>query len=834
MGQKLEKPGERSESWEQTGEMNQTEAAKREENRNRDNSNLRPNISGPAAGHTGGLTLTPARTDSQIWRPIRRLGRRDHARNTTGERMGGDREIRRVARAAEESKSDPCPKETRQSPYNKRGSKSKAVTFTGTTAMEEPGNGKESELGQRKLAPDARTGSKTASYRTVNEEDFVVLEEDKALMSAEGENDIMFGNRIQADDLQSFMKRRVEEGPSASSSDNLPQPRTAPQGAGLEKRTRRKSNTPPVIIDSVEAHAKSLPAACCAGGTGQHLAEVTGSRCRLKGASYVGAELTETTGEAEREEYVNERGEGHVSTDGEKQHQSTRHNSVSMKRSRKNTEDMDDEAVQLGLQEESCLEKEDPLLRQSETQGKEDPARQSKFAGTVLKRAKVGTLNSPTRKEDSQAVRSPHPPKLPSFEIQQLQDNQKPVLDQSDLIPFPPLIGDEGCDGKKQIACLKRESELVCFSAVITPPRVIHWLPERETSAATPPGEQMELPALTDSKDASVATEKPKVKGPPPPVPKKPKNPFIKLKTAQLMSGDVQRRGKDHPRSEERVKRRHTFHFNKDSQEITPKTQDMCTLWDERGAYTAPANKRPLSISISPWEDGSFRRVGDQYGNMIDFDYCARMEQLSPDEDLQNLDMLERSVFLERRSRFKSTPPPVANKPPNRSVATERLHSPEVIPDNEGQRPKAAGSRRREISPEFQSEVSNHRSHDHRREAADHGGNRDAGNDCEVASYKPVAVIVKETNQMQRHQTRAKPEAAKTQVRVEEPSPSVNVSQMKNAFDVPKKSKEKPPEVRSSPKKGKDLLYLFVFPHKQNKQMVYQSMQTHTRSVLYY
>ncbi|XP_044029757.1 uncharacterized protein LOC122865421 isoform X1 [Siniperca chuatsi] len=702
--------------------------------------------------------------------------------------------------------------------------------------MEEQGNGKKSELGRSKLGPDTPTRSLTASCDPTNEEDFVVLEKDETWMASDEEKKITFGNGMKTENLQSSIKRRVEEDASAHYSDNnLQQPsRNAPQENGIEKKSRRKSDTLSVTTDSVEAPAKSFDREM-----GQHLAEVTGSRCQLKGVSHVGAAHSETTGrgEAEREQHMNDHRKGQLFTNINKERLPIQDNGSSVKRLGKSTDDMEnmlDEAVQLIMQEEmggeremksngeSCLEKVDPSLRESKNEDKEshnsrftaqktqvgaDQSHQSRFAGAVSKRAKTGTLSLCNKKEDSQAANS-HPPKAkpPSSEIPLLQDPPSFSLEQCDLIPCPPLPGNEGGDGKIQVASLKRESELVCFSAVITPPPVTRLLPKRDTSMAIQLGTSMvntdATPASCDSKDECMPKEKPKAKGPPPPVPKKPKNPFIKLKTAQLMSTDVQRRGKDHLRSKERAKRRHTFHFNKDLPCNTPTNQDMCLLWDERGTYTVPTNKRPLSVDLSPCEYLSLGHMDDHYGDMIDFDYCVHMAKLSPEEEPQNLDMLQRRVFLERRSRFKSSPPPVAKKPP--FASTETLHIPEVTSDNEIQRPKPACSKKREIYPELLSERFSNDSHGNygnRKDISDYSSDRDAGNVNEVGSYKPVAEMIKERNQMQRHQGRVKPDGAKAQVRVAEQSPSVKVSQMKDAFDVPKKSKERPPEVQPSPKK---------------------------------
>ncbi|GLD55307.1 uncharacterized protein AKAME5_000782300 [Lates japonicus] len=611
MGQKLEKLSEKDEEslgnsdWsDQTGETQQTETTEQDESRDQDDGSFATpqsiggitgiSVSGQATGHAGEHTVTPARTDPQTGQPIRPLGQQEHPLNTMGERVGGDRESRSDTRTVKESKTVLSPEESRPTSNKKQGSQRKAVAFSWTTAMEEQGNGKKSEIGCSKLGPDTQTRGLTASCDPTNEEDFVVLERDESWLSSDGENN-PFDDRIKTENLQSSIKRRVEE-------------------------------------DSFST-------------------------------------------------YSNE---------------------------------------------------------------------------------------------------------------------------------------NEGSDGKIQIASLKRESELVCFSAVITPPPLTHLLPEKDTTMATQldtsvAGSQTAAgtsPASHDSKDESVPKEKAKVKGPPPPVPKKPKNPFIKLKTAQLMSTDVQRRGKDHLRSEEKVKRRHTFHFNKDLPCNAPTNQDMCLLWDEKGTYAVPANIRRLSVDLGPWQHLSLTQMDDKYGDMIDYDYCGRVAKLSPDEEPQNLDMLQRRVFLENRARYKSSPPPVTKKPQNPFASTESLDIPEVTSGKEIQRPKPACSGKREIYPELLSarvstQVSNdnHPNYGYRKDVTDHSTYRDAGSGSEVGSYKPVAEIIKETNQMQRDQGRVKSEGPKAQVRVAEQSPSVKVSQMKNAFDVPKKSKERPPEVQPPPKK---------------------------------
>ncbi|XP_026152831.1 uncharacterized protein LOC113124345 isoform X1 [Mastacembelus armatus] len=869
MGQKLGKLLEKDEASpdcsDQTAETQPSETTGQDKSRDQDDDNFvipvsigeicKISVSGLATGHAVEHIVTSARTDPQTGQPIKPVGQWEHSLNPRGERVGGDIQGQRVTPMIEDSKTALSSKVTRQTLNKRQDSESKAVAFTGTAAMEEQGSRKKSDVGCSKLGRETQTKAATSQLNLTNEEDFVVLEKDETWMSSDGENNITFGNRIKTEDSGSSIKRTAEHDASAVYGGvNLPQrSRNTHQEKGNDKKSREKSEPLLVITENVEAHAESAPTCCFEREMGQHLAEVTGSRCQLKGVSHVGAASTETTGraEAEREKNMNGHSKRQIHTHNNKEHLSAQNNSGLVERLKESIGDLEnlhDEGVQLISQEkghgqrtvktnlEPCLENINLSLKESQNHDKEsyksahmaqtteqcDQHHQSRFAGAVSKRAKAGVtghLSSYDMKDDSQAfceAADSHPLKAKSsrHEMPQLQDNS---LEQCDLIPRAPLPGNNCDEEMAQITSLNRESDLVCTSAVTAPPPLTHLLPEKDTVMATQLDTSMVnaqmvpdvTPAPCDSKEESMPKEKPKVKGPPPPVPKKPKNPFIKLKTAQLMSTDGQRRGKDHLRSEERVKRRHTFHFNKNPLCNIQTNQDMCLLWDERGTYTVPTNMRRLSADLSPWEQLSFRHMDDKYGDMIDYDYCMRMAKLSPDEEPQNMDMSQRREVQEEQPRYKSSPPPVVRKPSNPFTSTDALHIPEVTSDKGIQSSSCSGKRR--IYSELPSErvstqVNNsHRgNYSHRKDVTDHSSDTYAGRDGEVSSYKPVAEMIKEANQMQRHQSRVKPEGAKAQVRATEHSPSVKVSQIKNAFDVPKKSKERPAEVQ--PPQKKDML----------------------------
>ncbi|XP_072311558.1 uncharacterized protein coro1cb isoform X2 [Eucyclogobius newberryi] len=563
------------------------------------------------------------------------------------------------------------------------------------------------------------------SFEGRENEDFVVLERADTWVSTNGENAAVQSDRTQL----------------------------LSQDATSRAKTRRTST------DRVETSAES----CAGSELGPHLDEATGGRCHRKAFSPVGAANTEPTGRGA--EGAADRGAGAIRTAP-----IPKSRGLSKRIVRRKTND-----------ECEIIPCEPPV--KSETQKEADGGRpnykeMSRFAGAVSRRA--GARSPGSKKEDNQSDANTSKPS--SSGMPQQQGDPALLLEQCEAISDAQC-----CNGIKEVASYKKESEFVCFSAVITPPPPTRVMPEKESGTIT--SESGENVAV------SVSNEKPKVKGPPPPVPKKPKNPFMKLKTAQLMSTDVPKRGKEHLRSKEKVKRRHTFHFNKVLLgHKPPHNQDMCQLWDERGTYFIPTSVRRLSVDLSPWEELS--HVEDQDRGGINFDYCERISDLSPEEEPRNLDMLQRRVFLERRSRYKSPPSSVAKKPVNICPSSEPLEVPETSPDREIVRVDSV--RREQINLQAKHSQA---SQDDSKDVTVHGDDR-CVRTSDVGSYKPVAEIVKETNKIQRHSSlRTKTEVPKAPIAVSDQSSSVNVSQMKSTFDIPKKSKERPQEVLASPKK---------------------------------
>ncbi|CAN9504870.1 unnamed protein product [Ophioblennius macclurei] len=682
-------------------------------------------VGSPAAECTAEPAVSPP-ADPQTGRPIRPLRQHERPENATVGCGGGDLEGAATPTAGR-SKSVQGSKESRQ----RADAENTAVACAGTAAMEEKISGD---------GPEAQNKGVTASWNPTNEEDFVLLEKDEDWISPDVENNV----DSRPKEKSRLSNRRADEEHSGLCNDEDPSETT--RSPRLEPG--RRSDT-----FSADARVESSPAA----NIQREAAQVTGSRCRLKAVRPEEAAQSETTG-----------GGG-------------------------------------GGPGDAAREQPAGLSRSEEGHGsgriqEADRPRQNKRPAAISKRVKAEVKDSPERDDSrafAEAANSDSDDTLPAAlttrspaVAAQLQDNPGFSLEQCDSIPCSGAPENEDYRGKIQVAGLKRESELVCFSAVITPPPVTHILPEKDKTRVEQTDADMadSKTPQSGSPHESVSNEKPRVKGPPPPVPKKPKNPFLKLKTSQQTSGDVKKRSKNHPRSEEKLKRRHTFDFNKDILGNNPINQDMCQLWDEKGTYFMPTKDRRLSVNL--WDHPSPEVMDDRYGDMIDYDYCTRMEKLSPDEDLEHLDMLHRRVFLERRSRYKCEPPPpppVTKKPPSPPSTAEPPRLPELTPDNDIQQPVKK-----------EEKVYKQISNDNYRNYKDMS-NQSGGPD--VDSYKPVALIIKETNQKQKHKSRVNPEGPKAPVRVAEQSPSVKVSQMKDAFDVPKKSRERPAEVQQPPKK---------------------------------
>ena len=449
----------------------------------------------------------------------------------------------------------------------------------------------------------------------------------------------------------------------------------------------------------------------------------------------------------------------------------------------------------------------------------------SMFADAVSKRAKEDVPESVSlcRREREEVNDDPppcgsdtHPPlaQCNSCSVSQASGHPTSPSKQGHLTvcPLP-----EHCEGnwteQIQTASLKKEGHIVVFSALVTEPPSVHELRpgvDRKDSLITPGVTDTSL----DSQDE--IREKAQAKGPPPPVPKKPKNSLIKLRMAQLNTSEVKRRGRRHADKDEKVKRRHTVDFNTGMapQDVVT-NQDMALFWDDMGTYTMPSNARRQSADYQPEpvRRQRPRNINDKFRDMIDFDYCSRMEKLSPDCELRNIDMRREEASVERWQRDEgspSPPPRPARRTPRTTTTLAPPETPALRGPTEDDESPPVVSGRRGVQPEPGSDVPQvQRSRDHRRTIDRTAPPVEAEPEDKASSYKPVAELIKETNQL--HQGRRRPGvsrpdgAGRAPPAVVEHSQSTKVSQMKDTFDVPKKPKrpvERPSEVNPPQKKG--------------------------------
>ncbi|XP_010875884.2 uncharacterized protein coro1cb isoform X2 [Esox lucius] len=316
---------------------------------------------------------------------------------------------------------------------------------------------------------------------------------------------------------------------------------------------------------------------------------------------------------------------------------------------------------------------------------------------------------------------------------------------------------------------------------------------------------------------ASVPVERPKTKGPPPPVPKKPKNPF-KTPAVKTRSVDEQQRADDYHRKDK--KRRHSHQVNRQVCHTAP--EDLCVLWDNTGAaYTVPSNVYTADNFHPTDDDLEQHRTPtreEKYRNIIDFNAWAQMvKRAAEEEEPKQLDMLDERSCLEKKAKLKGPPPPVPKKPKIRFVPETVPTSDDVAWPSDDEEIHAlqkllCGSVE-DDDPELRLDKV---STDVRRENVSdlgdqrvHSGRCGRGG-CEVVpeagmqTYRPVAQLIKQTNQMHqsiRKAERTEPLATKCIAGPVAQGPSLKVSQMRKSFDVTKRPAETPPVTKPESKK---------------------------------
>uniref|UniRef100_A0A8C1ICC8 Coronin n=1 Tax=Cyprinus carpio TaxID=7962 RepID=A0A8C1ICC8_CYPCA len=358
-----------------------------------------------------------------------------------------------------------------------------------------------------------------------------------------------------------------------------------------------------------------------------------------------------------------------------------------------------------------------------------------------------------------------------------------------------------------QVASLQREKEPLYFTAVITPPLQIHTFPDQEARKSSdvshlyvPHAEIQSM--ISDILPADAQTEKKaKIKGAPPPVPKKPKNPFKKAagrKESASHSTDEPSKYSDLLLRNIKMGRRQEALESVEDFNMDPSCLDMSPYYTESPFY--------MCMSLDPEAADIPRYYLAPYDEIVAPD-CDNLIGTLDDKELKEMDMSQLRPLLKKRAKIKGPPPPVPNKPQNPFAKTDteknqaskdsdlenvdqplkygRCDSESYmmdIEDEEDLEPTAVPTRYPHTACRIPSSDSS------------------ASEENEMSRYRPVSELIRDSNKIQEkviHHSRTNIMEARPDVTVG--SQSLKVSQMKRAFDVQTSSHKM--ERRSSPKK---------------------------------
>ncbi|TRY83610.1 hypothetical protein DNTS_022093, partial [Danionella cerebrum] len=282
--------------------------------------------------------------------------------------------------------------------------------------------------------------------------------------------------------------------------------------------------------------------------------------------------------------------------------------------------------------------------------------------------------------------------------------------------------------------------------------------------------------------DISSADIKAKIKGPPPPVPKKPKNPFRKAAKKESASHFLEEPKEYSDLLLENIKkgRRQAAQQPVEDFDIHPSCLDMLPYFLEYSSY--------MSMAAEPDVAEFPRYCLPQYDEAIVPDSDKLMETLD-DEELKAMDMSRLRPLLKKKAKRKGPPPPVPKKPQNSfSISdTEQIQA-RKDPDLESaEHPMKYGRRDSEsFMMDFEVEedsilTSMPTRHLHMDRQDPSSESEDSG----LSRYKPVSELIRDSNRVSEkgiHHSRTNISEARPNVTVE--SQSLKVSQMKRAFDV--------------------------------------------------
>lgn len=378
---------------------------------------------------------------------------------------------------------------------------------------------------------------------------------------------------------------------------------------------------------------------------------------------------------------------------------------------------------------------------------------------------------------------------------------------------FPPSDFDAGdAERVAQAASLQQEKVPLYFTAVITPPLQIHTFPDQEARKSSevshlyvPHAEIQSM--IPDIQPTDAQTEKKaQIKGPPPPVPKKPKNPFKKAvgrkESASHSTDSTEEPSKysDLLLKDIKIGRRQAALQSIEDFNTHTSCLDMSPYYTESPFYMCmPLETEAADIPIYylvPYDE----TVAPDCDNLI---------ETVDDKELKEMDMSQLRPLLKRKAKIKGPPPPVPKKPQNPFAKTDTEKN-QASKDSElehVEQPLKYGRRDSEcymIDMEAEEDSKPTAAPTRYPYAACRIPSSDssASEENELSRYRPVSELIRDSNKIQEkviHHSRTNIMKARPDVTVK--SQSLKASQMKTAFDVQTSSHKM--ERRASPKKGK-------------------------------
>ncbi|XP_052411821.1 uncharacterized protein LOC127957364 isoform X3 [Carassius gibelio] len=382
----------------------------------------------------------------------------------------------------------------------------------------------------------------------------------------------------------------------------------------------------------------------------------------------------------------------------------------------------------------------------------------------------------------------------------------------------PPLLGKEETEwgetedfdagdakGVAQTASLQQEKEPLYFTAVITSPLQIHTFPDQEAKKSSdishlyvPHAEKQSMNPDILPTDA-LTEKKPKIKGAPPPVPKKPKNPFKKTvghKESASHSTEEPSKYSDLLLRNIKMGRRQEALQSVEDIKINASCLDMSPYYIDS----------PFYMSLKPEAADISRYCLVPYDETVAPD-CDNLIETVDNKELKEMDMSQMRRLLKKRAKMKGPPPPVPKKPQNPFAKTDteknqaskdsalenveqplkygRRHDSECymmdMEDEEDSKPTAVPTRYPYTACRIPSSDSS------------------ASEENQLSRYRPVSELIRDSNKIQEkviHHSKTNIKKARPDVTVG--SQSLKVSQMNTAIEVQTSSHKM--ERRSSPK----------------------------------